>query len=111
MDEDGTAVIRQAERIINQASWRILEETCLEALVGTSGLRWARLEPRSDVIHLVTYNGEHIGHIRRERSTRPGENWVAVMHLSGRTIGAYDSARDAAEAIAHACGIEIPKHL
>jgi hypothetical protein len=110
MDEDATAVIRQAERIIYQASWRIVEEAALARLAGTCGLRRAPLEPRSDIIQLVTYDGEHLGHVRRDSAWATSETWVAVRRLTGRTIGRYPTARDAAEALAIACGKEIPQH-
>jgi hypothetical protein len=109
MDEDGSAVLLQAERIIYQASWRILEEVALEGLAGTSGLRRAPLEPRSEVIQLVAYDGEHLGHIRRDR-TASSEAWVAVQRLPGAPVGRYGSAREAAEALARACGKGSPWH-
>jgi len=110
MDDDAAAVIRQAERIIYQASWHVLEEVALACLAGTRGLRWAPLEPRSDAIQLVTHDGEHLGHLRRDSgSTTPG-TWVAVRRLTGRAIGCYPAAQDAAQALAVACGKEIPQH-
>jgi hypothetical protein len=110
MDEDATAVILQAERIIYQARWHILEEVALQSLVGTRGLRRAPLEPRSDVIQLVAYDGEHIGHVRRDHARGPGETWVAVRRLPGRAVGCYPSPSAAAEALALACGKEIAQH-
>jgi hypothetical protein len=110
MDDDATTVIRQAERIIYQASWHTAEKAALTGLAGTSGLRRAPLEPRSDVIQLVTYDGEHLGHIRRDSASATGETWAAVRRLTGRTIGSYPTARDAAQALALACGKEIPRH-
>jgi len=109
MDEDSAAVIHQAERIIYQASWQLQEEAVLQGLADTRGLRWAPLEPRSDVIQLVTYDGEHLGHIRRDGSSGPGTRWVAVLR-PGRAVGCYGSAREAAEALARACGKEITHH-
>ena len=64
----------------------------LEQLAGTRGLARARLEPRSDVIQLVTYDGEHIGHVRREGPTGPEERWVAVLRHQARQVGTYGSA-------------------
>jgi hypothetical protein len=104
MDDAAVAVIMQAERIIYRAGWRLLEEVALEGLAGTRGLRRARLQPRSDVIQLVTFDGEHIGHIRCDRAASPDSAWVAVPRLHGRPVGSYPSAQEAAEALARACG-------
>jgi hypothetical protein len=103
MDTDAIAVIRRAESIIYRASWRFLEEIALEHLAGTRGLSWAPLEPRTDVIQLVTYDGEHLGHLRRDSHAQP-ERWVAVSRLAGRPVGRYASAQEAAEGLARACG-------
>jgi len=110
MDEDAAAVIRRAERIIYQASWHVLEEVALTCLASTRGLQWAPLEPRSDVIQLVTYDGEHLGHLRRDSACATPSAWVAVRRLTGRAIGCYPTTRDAAQALAVACGKEIPQH-
>jgi len=110
MDDDATAVIRRAERIIYQASWHVLEEAALTCLAGTRGLRWAPLEPRSDVIQLVTYDGDHLGHVRRDSDSASACTWVAVRRLTGRAIGRYSTTQDAAQALAVACGKEIPQH-
>ncbi|HTW03155.1 MAG TPA: hypothetical protein VMF87_22820 [Streptosporangiaceae bacterium] len=110
MDDDAAAVIRQAERIIYRASWLFVEGAALAGLAGSCGLRRAPLEPRSDVIQLVTYNGEHLGHVRRDRSSTSGETWVAVSRATGQTIGCYPAALDAAEALALACGKQISQH-
>jgi inorganic pyrophosphatase len=61
MDDASAAIVREAERIIYQAGWRVQEEVALQQLAGTIGLRWTPLDPRSDVIQLVTFNGEHLG--------------------------------------------------
>lgn len=110
MNDDATAVIRQAELIIYQASWHVLEEVALTCLAGTRGLRWAPLAPRSDVIQLVTYDGEHLGHVRRDSASATPGTWVAVRRLTGRAIGRYPTTQDAAQALAAACGKEIPQH-
>jgi len=104
MDDDAFDVIRQAERVVWAASWHLQEQSALEKLAGTRGLACARLEARSDVIQLVTYDGEHLGHVRREGSTGPGERWVAVLKHRSRQVGAYASASAAAAALARACG-------
>lgn len=104
VDDDGLEVIRQAERIVWAASWHLQEQSALEELAGTRGLARARLEAHSDVIQLVTYDGEHLGHVRREGRAGPGECWVAVLKDRSRQVGTYGSAAEAAAAIARACG-------
>jgi hypothetical protein len=97
-------VIRAAERIVWAAGWHLQERSVLEELADTRGLARARLEPRSDAIQLVTYDGEHLGHIRREGLAGPGERWVAVLKQQARQVGTYGSADAAAVALARACG-------
>ncbi|MGH3225535.1 MAG: hypothetical protein ACRDPY_43760 [Streptosporangiaceae bacterium] len=104
MDDEDAEVIRQAERIVWAAGWRAQEDGVLRKLVGTRGLACARLEPRSDVIQLVTYDGEHLGHVRCEGGHRPDERWVAVLKTRAQPVGTYASALAAAEALAQACG-------
>jgi len=104
MDGDALEVIRQAERIVWAAGWHLQEQSVLEELVGTPGLARARLEPRSDVIQLVSYDGEHLGHVRREGPPGPDEHWVAVLKSQVRQVGTYGSAAAAAAALAQACG-------
>ena len=103
-DDDAVEVIRQAERIVWAAGWHIQEQSVLEELAGTRGLARARLEPRSDVIQLVAYDGEHLGHVRREGPPGPDERWVAVLKHQARQVGTYGSAAAAAAALAQACG-------
>ena len=57
-------------------------------------------EPRSDVIQLVTFDGEHLGHVRRERLAGPDERWVAVLRGQSRQVGTYGSDAGAAAALA-----------
>lgn len=104
MDTDDLKVIHQAERIVYAASWHLQEETVLQQLAGTRGLARGRLEPRSDVIQLVTFDGEHLGHIRRETHPGPGERWVAVLKDTQRLAEIYGSPLAAAEALARASG-------
>jgi hypothetical protein len=104
MDDDACEVIHQAERIVWSAGWRLQEDRALRQLADTRGLACARLEPRSDVIQLVTYDGEHLGHVRREGLHGRDERWVAVRKDQARQVGSYDSAEAAAVALAHACG-------
>jgi len=106
-DDDALEVIRQAERIVWAASWRLQEQTVLEQLAGTRGLARARLESCSEAIQLVAYDGEHLGHVRRDSPGGTGERWVAVLK-HGAQLGAYGSAADAAAALAQACG-KMPK--
>jgi hypothetical protein len=96
-------VIRQAERIVWAAGWHVQEQDVPQQLAGTRGLARARLEPRSDVIQLVTYDSEHIGHVRREGPPGQEEQWVAVLRHQARLVGTYGSA-GAAAALAQACG-------
>jgi hypothetical protein len=103
-DDDALEVIRQAELIVWVTGWHLQEQRVLEKLVHTRGLARARLEPRSDVIQLVAYDGEHLGHVRREGPSGPGERWVAVLRRNARQVGTYSSAPAAAAALALACG-------
>jgi protein-disulfide isomerase-like protein with CxxC motif len=59
--DDALEVIHRAERIVWAAGWRLQEQTVLEQLAGTCGLGRARLEPRSDVIQLVTMTASTSG--------------------------------------------------
>jgi hypothetical protein len=102
--DDALEVIREAERIVWAASWHLQEQSALGKLARTRGLRRARLEPRSDVIQLVTFDGEHLGHVRREGPAGPDERWVAVLRDQARQVGIYGSAAGAAAALARACG-------
>ena len=104
MDDDTLEVIQQAERIVWAAGWHLQEEDVLRQLAGTRGLACARLEPRSDAIQLVTYDGKHLGHVRRERPSGPDERWVAVLKQRARQVGTFSSANAAATALARACG-------
>ena len=106
-DDDALELIHQAERIVWVAGWRLQEQRVLQQLAGTRGLACARLEPRSDVIQLVTYDGEHLGHVRRDGPHGPGERWLAVLKGQARPVGCYRTARAAAKALAQACGKEI----
>ena len=103
-DNDAADVIRRAERVVLSAGWQLQEQRVLRKLAGTRGLALARLDPRSEVIQLVTYDGEHLGHVRRDGRNGPAERWVAVTREQARRIGQYESAAAAAAALALACG-------
>jgi hypothetical protein len=109
MDEDALEVIRQAQRIVYAAGWHLREEIVLERLAGTRGVAHAPLEPRSDVIQLVTYDGEHLGHLRLDGPHGPRERWIAVPKSEARPVGSYGTAGAAAEALAQALGKKIQK--
>jgi hypothetical protein len=102
--DDAREVIREAERAVYAASWRLREETVLRQLAGTRGLAFAPLMPGTDVIQLVTYDGEHLGHVRLDGPRGPGERWVAVRKKQARPVGSYPSAQPAAQALAQASG-------
>lgn len=104
MGENSFEAVREAERIVWVAGWRLQEEAVLGRLAGTAGLVRARLEPRSEVIQLVAFDGEHLGHVRRETGPRQGRQWVAVLKDRQRRVGAYPSAAAAAEALARTAG-------
>jgi len=109
MGDEALEVIHNAERIVWVAGWRLHEDRVLRQLAGTRGMARARLEPRSDVIQLVTYDGEHLGHVRRDGPREPEERWVAVLKDQGRAVGRYSSVLAAAEALARACGKLAPR--
>lgn len=62
------------------------------------GLAYAPLEPSSEAIRLVTYNGKHVGHMRLDGAV-PGHH--------GRLVGTYPTAGAAARALARAAGKRI----
>jgi len=101
--DDAIDVIREAERTVYRAQWRIWEEVALGHLAGTLGLARAPLVPGSDVIQLVTWDGEHLGHVRRDGQRPSGECWVAVAVREARPCGRYRTAEAAARGLACAC--------
>jgi hypothetical protein len=104
--DDAVEVVREAERLVYLTQWRIWEELALEPLARTRGLARAPLMPGSDVIQLVTYNGQHLGHVRRDGPRGPGERWVAVPAKQARPTGGYRTAEAAARGLARFCGKE-----
>lgn len=102
MHEDSALAVQNAERIVWVASWRIRESQVLDQLAATIGLACGRLEPQSDVIQLVTYDGEHLGHVRRDMTDNADDRWVAVPRNHTRLGAIYSSAHDAAVALAMA---------
>jgi hypothetical protein len=106
--DDADEVVREAERAVYHTQWRIWEELALEQVAGTAGLRRMPLLPGSEVIQIVTWDGDHIGHVRRDAAHPAGECWVAVALRQVRPCGWYDSAEAAARAVARACGKGLP---
>jgi hypothetical protein len=100
--DDAIEAIHEAERTVYHAQWRIWEELALEVLARTRGLARVPLVPGSEVIQLVAYDGEHLGHVRRDSAREPAECWIAVTRE--RYAGTYPSAGEAAGALARACG-------
>jgi hypothetical protein len=102
--DDTDEVVLEAERTVYHAQWRIWEELALEHLACTRGLARAPLVPVSEVIQLVTWDGKHLGHVRRDGHSPPGECWVAVPVRRAQPCGRYPSAEAAARALARECG-------
>jgi hypothetical protein len=89
---------------VSVTGWWVREETVLHRLARTRGLAYAPLEPSSEAIQLVTYDGEHLGHVRLDGPHSPQARWVAVPRHQGPPLGTYTSARAAARALARAAG-------
>jgi hypothetical protein len=104
MDDEADDAVHHAERIVWAAGWRLQESMVLAELAGTSGLARRPLDPRSEVIQLVTFDGEHLGHVRREAKSVQAESWVAVPKDQARLPGASDSAAEAAWVLAQRAG-------
>jgi hypothetical protein len=81
-------VIKDAERIVYQAKWRICEERAAEQLAATSSLKWTRLFPESPAIQVVAIDGVVVGCIRHN-----GGRWIATgTRQRGRSPIATPSA-------------------
>ena len=100
--DDTREVIREAERAVYLARWRLREETALRSLASTRGVACAPLMPGSDVIQVVAYDGEHLGHVRLDGPRGRGERWVAVRTKQAHPVGSYPSPQAAARALARA---------
>jgi len=88
--------------------WWVREEAVLRRLRHTQGLAYAPLDLRSEGIQLVTYDGEHLGHVRLDWLQGSRARWVAVPKREGRPVGAYGTAGEAAGALAQLAGKLIP---
>ena len=100
-----TPAVASPDRILWATGWQLQEQSVLRRLAGTRGLACAPLEPYSDLIQLVTYDGEHLGHVRLDGLHGLRERWVAVSKAAdAQPIGCYASSRDAAKALARAAG-------
>jgi hypothetical protein len=97
-------IIDRPLRRVLADQWRVWEEAVLARLALTRGPAAAPLLPGSDVIYLVTYDGEHLGHVRREGPRARSECWVAVPLMEMPMAGYHPSAEAAARALARACG-------
>lgn len=100
-----TPAVTSPDRSLWATGWRAHEESALRRLAGTRGLVCVPLEPYSDLIQLVSYDGVHLGHVRLDGMLGVRERWVAVGKMPGaQPGGCYTSARDAARALAQAAG-------
>lgn len=107
MTDPATEVVREAERTIYRAKWRVMEEGALRLLAGTHGLAYLPVFPGHEVVQVVTYNGRHVGHIRRESAPGPYDRWVAtpearwvaIPKRGGLPIRVFGNAYAAAEAL------------
>ena len=98
-DLDGAAAVSRAELILAHASLTSHEDDAVEGLRASNGVAFAPLYPEAPVIQAVTVNGWHVGRVRLLNPHRGPERWVAVP-LGGRCYGCFDSAADAAAALA-----------
>jgi hypothetical protein len=72
MSDDVREVISES----GLAQWRIWEELALEQLAARPGLARAPLVPGSDEIRLVTWDGEHLGHVQQDETRGcPDAGW------------------------------------
>jgi hypothetical protein len=101
-----TPDLADPDRIVWATGWQAQEESVLRRLAGTRGLACAWLEPYSDLIQLVTYDGDHLGHVRLDGLRNLREHWIAVSRAAAdpQPAGDYATAQDAAKALARAAG-------
>ncbi len=67
--DDAVEAVRAAERTAYHTQWRIWEELPPEQLARSRGLARLPLVPGSAVIQLVSCDGVHLGHVRRDART------------------------------------------
>jgi hypothetical protein len=89
---DVPEVVREAERAVYLSQWRSWEQSALERLAGTRGLACTPLVAGSMTIQLVSYDGDHIGHVRLDRPHADGDCWLAVPKPSGDPVGHLSTA-------------------
>lgn len=98
-----TPAAASPDRILWPTGWRVQERSVLRRLASTRGLASAPLDPYSDLIQLVTYDGVHLGHVRLDGLRGLRERWVAVgLAADAQPDGCYATAQDAARALARA---------
>lgn len=86
------------------SQWRSWEHLALERLAGTRGLACTPLVAGSEVIQLVSYDGDHIGHVRLDGPQAGGECWGAVPRDSGELADRLSTAGAAVWMLALASG-------
>jgi hypothetical protein len=97
--DDEATVLGRAESILAHATLVVHEEYAVESLRGTIGVAFAPLFVEAPVIHAVTVDGVRVGRVRRLNPHHWPERWVAVP-LHGHPSGCFESAAEAAEALA-----------
>jgi hypothetical protein len=100
-------IIELAERIIYRAKLKFLEEAALAGIAHVEGLALAPLCPPSQVIQVVSYNGQHLGRVRQQQ----GEGWLAIVKGAAHSTGPYDGARSAAESLYVQCILTPPHEI
>jgi hypothetical protein len=88
-------IIKDAERIVCRAKWRICEERAAEQLADTSGLRWTRMFQESPVIQVVAIDGMVIGCVWNN-----GRQWIATETGLQSSVAECDTFRAALLALA-----------
>lgn len=100
-----TPAVASPDRILWATGWQLQEQSVLRRLADSRGLACAPLDPYSDLIQLVTYDGEHLGHVRLDGLHGLRERWVAVSKAAdAQPVCCYGTAREAARALARAAG-------